>query len=148
MEFRGTVELHGKTATGIEVPAAVVESLGAGKRPAVSVTLSGHTYRTSIASMGGRFLIPVSAEIRAAAGVAAGDALDVRVELDNAPRTVEVPDDLAAALAAAPGAREAFDAMAYSHQLRWALAVRDAKQPQTRAKRVTDAVTAMSERAR
>ncbi|MDQ6657868.1 MAG: YdeI/OmpD-associated family protein [Actinomycetota bacterium] len=148
MEFRGTVELHGKTATGIEVPAAVVESLGAGKRPAVSVTLSGHTYRTSIASMGGRFLIPVSAEIRAAAGVAAGDALDVRVELDNAPRTVEVPDDLAAALAAAPGAKKAFDAMAYSHQLRWALAVRDAKQPQTRAKRVTDAVTAMSERAR
>ncbi|MDQ2844978.1 MAG: YdeI/OmpD-associated family protein [Actinomycetota bacterium] len=143
MEFRGTVELNGKTATGIEVPVAVVDGLGAGKKPPVSVTIHGHTYRTSIASMGGRFLLSVSAEVRAAAGVVAGDVVDVTVELDTAPRVVEVPDDLAAAFAAAPGARAAFDAMAYSHQLRWALAVRDAKKPETRARRISEAVAAM-----
>jgi hypothetical protein len=142
VRFTATLELNGKTATGIEVPASVVEALG-GRRPAVTVTLREHTYRTTVASMGGRFLIPVSAEVRAAAGVAAGDELDVGIELDTAPRTVEVPDDLAAALAAAPGAASAWSRLAYTHQKEWVRSVCDAKKPETRARRVAAAVDAV-----
>ena len=140
MFFRGTVELGGRTATGIEVPAEVVESLGQGKRPAVRVTLNGHTYRSTVASMGGRFMLPVSAEVRAAAGVAAGDELEVVVELDTEPRIVEVPVDLAAALAEDPVAGAAFARLSYSHQRAHVLAVEGAKKAETRARRVADAV--------
>src|SRR5882757_9190199 len=98
MRFSATVELGGKTATGIEVPADVVTALGPGGRPPVTVTIGGHTYRTTVARMGGRYLVPLSAENRTAAGVAAGDEVDVGIEPDTAPREVSVPDDLAAAL--------------------------------------------------
>jgi hypothetical protein len=143
MRFSSTVELGGKTATGLEVPAEVVEALGAGKRPPVRVTVGGHTYRSTIASMGGRFLLPLSAERRAAAGVAAGDRVEVAVELDTEPRTVEVPADLAAALDAEPAARSRFDALPYSHRLRHVLAVEGAKAEATRARRVAAAVAAL-----
>src|SRR3954452_7781996 len=93
--FTAEVELGGKTATGIEVPEAVVEQLGSGQRPKVAVTIGGHTYRTTVGRMGGRSLIPLSAEHRAAAGVAAGDTVEVHLALDDAPREVEVPADLA-----------------------------------------------------
>ena len=136
MRFSTTVELGGKTATGMEVPAEVVTSLGAGKKPAVQVTVNGHTYRSTIATMGGRFLLPLSAENRAAAGVAAGDAVDVDVELDTAPRTVQVPADLAAAQDVEPAVRARFDALSYSHQRRHVLAVEGAKAEATRARRV------------
>ena len=140
MRFLATLELGGKTATGIEVPPSVVEELGGGRRPAVLVTLRGHTYRTTVASMGGRFLIPVSADVRAAAGVAAGDELDVGIELDAAPRTVEVPADLAAALAADPAAQSAWSALAYTHQKEWVRSISEAKKPETRQRRVAAAV--------
>ena len=136
MDFTTTVELGGKTATGMEVPPEVVTSLGAGKKPAVQVTVNGHTYRSTIATMGGRFLLPLSAENRTAAGIAAGDAVDVDVALDTAPRTVQVPADLAAALDADPAARARFDALSYSHQRRHVLAVEGAKAEATRARRV------------
>jgi Bacteriocin-protection, YdeI or OmpD-Associated/Domain of unknown function (DUF1905) len=140
MRFTTTVELGGKTATGMEVPPAVVEALGAGKKPPVRVTVGGHTYRSTIATMGGRFLLPLSAEHRAAAGVAAGDPVEVDVELDTEPRTVDVPADLAAALDAEPAARARFDALSYSHQRRHVLAVEAAKAEATRARRVAAAV--------
>ncbi len=143
MRFRATLELNGKSATGIEVPPSVVEELGGGRRPAVAVTLRDHTYRTTVGSMGGRFLIPVSADVRTAAGVAAGDELDVGIELDTAPRTVEVPADLAAALAADPAVQEAWSALAYSHQKEWVRSVEDAKKPETRQRRVAAAVSAL-----
>jgi hypothetical protein len=108
MRFQGLVELGGKAATGIEVPAEVVEGFGAGRRPAVRATVHGHAYRSTVGVLGGRFLLPVSAEVRAAAGIAAGDTVEVELELDDAPRTVEVPADLAAALAADPVAGAAF----------------------------------------
>ena len=104
MEFAATVELHGKTATGIEVPEDVIAALGESERPAVTVSLNGHTYRTTVGRMGGKFLVPVSAEQRTAAGVQAGDRVQVSLELDTAARTTEVPDDLAAALASSPEA--------------------------------------------
>ena len=147
MRFTTTVELGGKTATGMEVPAAVVEALAAGKKPAVRVTVGGHTYRSTIATMGGRFLLPLSAENRTAAGVAAGDQVEVDVELDDAPRVVEVPADLAEALDAHPAARRRFDALSYSHQRRHVLAVEGAKAEATRQRRVASAVATLAEEA-
>src|SRR6266478_247914 len=93
MKFRAIIELAGKTATGLEVPAAVVTKLGSSKKPAVRVTIKGYTYRSTVASMGGRFMLPISAQVREAAGVAAGEKVDADVELDNAPREVTVPPD-------------------------------------------------------
>ena len=143
MRFRATLETNGRTATGIEVPTSVVDALAAGKRPPVRVTLHEHTYRTTVARMGGRFLVPVSAEVRKAAGVIAGDELDVGIELDDAPRTVDVPADLAAALAEAPAAAQAWEKLAYTHQKEWARSVDDAKKPETRARRIAAAVEAL-----
>src|SRR5688572_33087160 len=98
MRFRAVIEQSGKTATGITVPVEIVEALAAGKKPAVSVTLNGYPYRSTIASMGGEYKIPVSAEVREAAGVTAGDDVSVELALDTAPREVTVPADFAAAL--------------------------------------------------
>ncbi|MEK6437494.1 YdeI/OmpD-associated family protein [Pseudonocardia sp. T1-2H] len=138
--FSTTVELGGRTATGFEVPPEVVDALGAGKRPAVTVTVGGHTYRSTVAVMGGRYLLPLSAENRTAAGLSAGDAADVELELDTAPRVVEVPADLAAALDAEPAARAAFDALSHSNQRRHTLSVEGAKTDATRARRVAKVV--------
>jgi hypothetical protein len=143
VRFRATLETNGRTATGIEVPSSVVDALAAGRRPPVRVTLHEHTYRTTVARMGGRFLVPVSAEVRKAAGVTAGDELDVGIELDDAPRTVDVPADLAAALAEAPGATQAWEKLAYTHQKEWARSVEDAKKPETRTRRIAAAVDAL-----
>src|SRR5207342_3300470 len=77
MKFRATVEQSGKTATGIEVPAEVVAALGSSRKPPVRVTINDYTYRSTVATMGGRFMVGVSADVRAAAGVAAGDVVDV-----------------------------------------------------------------------
>lgn len=143
MRFRARLELNGKTATGVEVPAEIVAGLGSTKRPAVSVTINGYGYRSTIATMGGRFMLPVSAEVRAGAGAAAGDELDVDVELDTAPREVTVPPDLAAALAAAPVAQAAFDALSYSHKRAHVLAIEGAKADATRARRIEKAVATL-----
>jgi hypothetical protein len=136
IRFKTTVVLGGKTATGLPVPPEVVEELGAGKRPKVHVTVGPHTYRSSITPMSGEFFIPLSAENRAAAGVQAGDAVEVRVELDTEPRVVEVPDDVAAALAKDKKAKAAYDKLSYSHQLQHVLAVTGAKKAETRARRI------------
>jgi antitoxin component of MazEF toxin-antitoxin module len=135
MRYTTTVELGGKSATGLEVPAAVLEALGSGKRPAVTVTIGDYTYRTTVGSMGGRAMVPLSAEHRTAAGVAAGDEVEVELALDTAPRTVEVPTDLAAVLAA-EGLRERFDALAFSHRKEHVRAVTDAKTETTRQRRI------------
>lgn len=144
MRFRATLELNGKTATGVQVPPEVVAGLGMGRRPAVTVTINGgHTYRSTVAVRGGNYLLGVSAENRAKAGVAAGDVIDVELELDTALREVAVPDDLAAALDA--DARRRFDATSYSNQLRHVLAVEGAKTAATRQRRIAAVATAMRE---
>ena len=135
------VVLGGKTATGLQVPDDVVAALGSGKRPAVVVTVSGYTYRTTVAPMGGAFWIPLAAEHREAAGVAAGEEVDVVVEFDSAPREVTVPDDLAAAFD--DGVRAAFDAQAYSHRKEWVRWVEEAKKPETRATRIERTVESL-----
>jgi hypothetical protein len=143
MRFTATLELHGRSATGIVVPDEVVEALDGGRRPAVTVSFRGHTYRSTVGVMGGRSLLPVSAAQRAAAGVAAGDELDVDVELDTAPREVEVPADLATALDAEPGLRAAFDARSASERRRHAESVDGAKTAATRERRVAAVVAAV-----
>ncbi len=143
MKFLATVELGGKTATGIEVPEEVVAALGSGSRPAVTVTVGGHSYRTTIARMGGRFLVPLSAENRTAAGVAAGDDVDVDIEPDTAPREVETPADLAAALGRDNAARVSFEGLSYTHRKEWVRWVEEAKKPETRATRVAKTVEAL-----
>jgi hypothetical protein len=141
VEFRTVLLLARKTATGVEVPPEVVGALGSGRRPAVTVTLNGgHSYPSTVASMGGTFLVPVSAEHRAAAGLQAGDEVLVDLVLDTAPRVLLVPDDLAAALDAEPAARAAFEALSYSNQRRHTLSVEGAKAADTRARRVAKAV--------
>lgn len=143
LAFRTTIELGGKTATGFEVPEQIVASLGAGKRVAVRVTVGGHTYRTTIAPMGGRFLVPLNAENRAAAGVAAGDEVEVEIEADLAPREVVVPPDLAEVLAHEPDARTFFESLAYSHRKEWVRWIEDAKRAATRSSRIAAAVEAL-----
>jgi hypothetical protein len=138
MEFRATVVLGGKTATGIQVPDDVVEKLGRGKRPPVVVRIGDYTYRTTVAPMGGDFWIPLAAEHREAAGVAAEHEVDVDIELDTAPREVALPDDLAAAMDDA--ARAAFDGLATSHKKEWVRWVEEAKKAETRTARIEKTV--------
>lgn len=140
MHFTTELEATGGTTTGFVVPDEVVESLGAGRRPKVVATVDGHSWRTSIASMGGRYLLGASAAVREAAGLAAGATYDVMVVVDTAPRTVEVPDDLAAALAAAPDAAAAWAASSFSLQRQHAESVLAAKKPETRERRVASVV--------
>jgi len=142
--FSAELALNGKTATGIDVPQAVVESLGGGKRPAVVVEFSGYSYRTTLGVMGGRYLIPVSAEHREASGVQAGDQLTVTLTVDEAPRDVEVPPDLAKALAADPAAGRAFDALSPSGKKRHVLSVTGAKTDETRRRRVAKAIAELT----
>lgn len=136
LELRAT---GGKT-TGFRVPDDLVTSLGGGNRPKVSVTIGDFTFRGSIARMGGEFWLGVSAGRRTEGGLTAGETYDLTLELDTAPREVEVPDDLASALAAAPAAKTAWDALSYSNQRRHAEAVTAAKKPETRARRVAKTI--------
>jgi hypothetical protein len=145
MRFRSTLRLSGKTATGLPVPAEVVESLGRGKRPPVRVTINGHTYRSTIASMGGEFMLPLSAEHRESAGAAAGAEVEVEIELDTEPREVTVPADFAQALANEPAAKQHFESLPYSHKLRHVLAIEEAKTAETRQRRIVKAVNMLLE---
>ena len=145
MSFRTVLELRGKTATGIVVPPEVVDELGAGKRPPVRVTIGGHTYRSTVAVMGGDYMLPVSAENRDAAGIAAGDEVDVRLELDTDPREVEVPPDLDAALAGSAEARRCFESLSYSRKNAYVLDIEGAKTPETRQRRLAKAMAELSE---
>ena len=145
MRFHTTLLQSDKTATGIEVPAEVVEALGAGKRPPVNVTINGFTYRSTIAVMGGLYMVGVSAENRAGAGVKGGDEIDVDIELDSSPREVVVPAELAAALDAEPAARRTFDALSYSNRSWHVLQVTTAKTDETRERRIAKSIAALKE---
>lgn len=140
MKFRALLMQTGKTAAGMEVPPEIVEGLGGGKHPAVKVTINGYTYRSSIAVMGGVFMLGVSAANREGAGVEAGQTLDVEVALDTEPRKIEAPEDFAAALAADPEAKKFFEGMSYSNQRRHVDPINDAKTPETRQRRIEKSV--------
>jgi hypothetical protein len=136
MKYTTVIHASGMNTTGILVPDQVVEELGGGKRPKVKVTVGAHTYRSSIASMGGQYMISLSAENRSLSGVAAGEQVEVELTLDNEPREVTVPDDLAKALADDETARAAYEALSYSKKLWHVLSLEDARTPETRARRI------------
>lgn len=145
MKIHALIEQTGKTACGFAVPEDVVLSLGKGKRPPVNVTINGYTYRSTIAPMGGRFLIGVSAENRAAAGVKGGESHDIELTLDTAPREVELPADFAAALAAEPTAQATFDRLSPSNKGYHTALIADAKSDETRQRRIEKSVAALRE---
>jgi hypothetical protein len=146
MRYRSTLQLNGRTATGIPVPEKVVEGLGSGKRPPVRVTINGHTYRSTVATMGGQFMLGVSAEIRENAGVAAGDEVDVDIELDTEPREVIVPPDFAEALDRDADTRRFFEGLSYSKKQQFVLPVEQAKTAETRQRRIAKAIGVLRER--
>lgn len=141
MKFTGTLHQTGNN-TGIEVPADVLEALGS-KRAAVKVTINGHEYRSTIGAMGGKALIPFSSEHRKASGIKGGDAIEVTLEKDDAPREIELPADLASALVSA-GLRAAFDALAPSKRKAHILSVEDAKTADTRSKRIEKVLASLA----
>jgi hypothetical protein len=143
MKFRAEVQLDGKTATGIRVPEEIVAALGPSKRPAVRVTIGDYSYRSSVASMGGVFMLGISAEVRQNTGVAAGDEIEVDLEIDNEPREVTVPPDLAAGLDG--DAKRFFDGLSYSNKRRIVYSIEEAKTAETRQRRIDKAISSLSE---
>ena len=145
MRYRTTIIQTGKTATGIRVPDAVVDALGGGKRPPVTVTINGYAYRNTVAVMGGEYWVGISAEHREGAKVAGGDEIEVDLELDTAPRTLDVPADLAAALDAEPTARTFFDGLSFTNRQWHVQSVEGAKTAETRQRRITKSVEMLRE---
>ena len=145
MKIRALLEQSGKTAVGFSVPEDVVLALGKGKRPPVNVTIKGYTYRSTVAPMGGGYMVGVSAENRAAAGVQGGETHDIELTLDSAPREVELPADFAAALAAEPDARRTFDALSPSNKGYHTALIAGAKSDETRQRRIDKSIGALRE---
>ena len=146
MDFDATLELDGKTATGITVPPGVIGSLDAGKRPTVLVTINGHSFSTTIGSMKGVSKIPVSAERRQLIGAEAGDVLHVSIVLDEAPTEIEVPRELTEALASDEGAAEFFAGLTPSQRKGFIISIEGAKTADTRQRRVDKALAALKAR--
>jgi hypothetical protein len=140
MKFRTRILQAGKTATGIELPTKIVEALGAGKRPPIRMTINGYTYRSTVAVMGGKFMVGVSADVREAAIVAGGDEVDVDVELDTAPREVNVPPELRKALTRNPDAKRFFDQLSYSKKRLYTVPIEKAKTDETRQRNLDKAI--------
>jgi bacteriocin resistance YdeI/OmpD-like protein/uncharacterized protein DUF1905 len=135
--FRTTLSASGGNNVGIVVPEDIVLSFGRGKRVPVTVTIDGgYTYRNTISSMGGQFMISFNSQTRAATGRGAGDEVEVTLELDDAPRTVETPDALAQAFTAEPAVAEAWAKLSYSKQRAHADAITTAKTEETRSRRL------------
>jgi bifunctional DNA-binding transcriptional regulator/antitoxin component of YhaV-PrlF toxin-antitoxin module len=141
------MQADGMDATGIVVPDAVVEKLASGKRPKVAVTLNGYTYRSTVAVMGGQFMLPLAKAHREAAGVKPGQKVEITLELDTAPREVEIPKDFAAALKKA-GLRAAFDKLAFTHRKEHIRAIEEAKAAETRARRIDKALAMVAAKAK
>ena len=140
MRFRTKVLLAGKTATGVEVPAKVVEGLGSSRRPLVRVTINGHTYRSAIAVMGGTYMLGISDDVRKKTGVGGGDTIDVDVELDTQAREVEVPPELAKALAKDAKAKKYFESLSYSGKYRLTAPIANGKTAETRERNLEKAM--------
>lgn len=133
-------QAEGKNATGLEIPAEVITELGGGKKPKVKVDLNGYKYESAVGIYGTTFLLPVSQEHRAAAGVKPGDELQVTLELDTERRVVILPDDLKAALEAKEGALAAYEKLADSRRKEVVRQVNDAKTQETRERRIAKIV--------
>jgi len=133
--FETKVQVEGKTATYFEIPLDVREVFSRA-RPSVRVTINHRTYRSTVAVYGGRYYLPLNKTNREAAGVAAGDVIEVELQADEETRAIDVPDDIATALDASPEAKAAFDALSYSHQREHVEHITEAKRPETRQRRI------------
>jgi hypothetical protein len=142
VRFRTIVE-RPERMHGLEVPAEVVAALGGGKRPPITITLNGHTWKSRVAIMRGRHLLGLSNANRQAAGVSTGDEVEVDIELDTEPRVVVEPEDLTRALDADPAARAAYDRLAYSHRRMHVRAIESARRPETRDRRIEDVLATL-----
>ena len=140
IRFQAELQPRGPAAAVVLDDAQVADVGEGAKRFPVVATVNGYTWRTSVTRMGGEFLIGLSREVRQGAGVEAGDLVDVAVELDAAPRDVEVPEALAEALATDPKAKATFDGMAFTHRKEYARWVAEAKREDTRQRRVLQAL--------
>ena len=127
----------------MEVPEEIVLGLGGGKKPLITVTINDYTYRTAIASRDGHYLFGVSAEVREAVHVAGGDEVDIEIELDTAPRVVEVPPELTKALAAEPKAKSAFESLSNSKKKLYTYPIEQAKTDETRERNVQKALASL-----
>jgi hypothetical protein len=145
VKFRTTLQRFGANNTGIEVPEEILVALGRGRRVKVVATVNGYSYRTSVAPAYGKILMPFSSEHRAASGLSGGEEIEVDLTPDDSPREVEVPDDLAGALAGAPAAAAFFTGLSHTNKRLYVLWVEDAKKVETRAARVAKAVEMLSE---
>jgi hypothetical protein len=145
MRFHTTILTAGKTAAGIRIPNDVLAALGSGRKPAVRVTINGYTYRSTVAWVNGAPMVGVSAENRAAAGVAGGEDCDVDLELDTEPREVMLPPDFDAGLEREPAARRFFDSLSYSDKRFHTLPIEGAKTAETRRRRIEKSIAALRE---
>jgi hypothetical protein len=143
MKFRTTIRQTGRTATGIEVPEAVVEALGAGRKPPVRVTIGTYSYRSTLATVDGRPMVGLNADHRAASGLEGGQEVEVDIALDTEKREVTVPAELAAALERDPLARATFDRLSYSNKSWHVLQVTGAKTDETRDRRIAKSMEAL-----
>ncbi|GAB0103618.1 hypothetical protein JMUB6875_25910 [Nocardia sp. JMUB6875] len=142
MKFRTHVEPP-EPMRGLEVPPEVVEALGEGARPPVTITLNGHTWKSRVALMRGRYLLGLSNANRQAAGVEIGEEVEVDLELDTEPRVVVEPADFAQALDADPAARAAYDRLSHSRKREHVHAIESAKKPETRQRRIEKAIATL-----
>ena len=145
MKFKTTLLKAGKTATGFEIPAEIVEGFGVGKKPPVRVTINGYTYRNTVAVMGGVYMIGVSAEHRKGAQVEGGDEIEVKLELDTEPREVEVPAAFKVILDKNTWMKEAFDALSYSKKKAIVVPIVEAKGEDTRNRRIVKAISVLKD---
>jgi hypothetical protein len=144
MKFTAIVQLAGKTTTGVAVPSDVVDALGAGRRPKVRVTIGDHTYRNSVAPMNGTYMLGLNADVRQQTGVAAGDTIEIDLQVDTEPREVTIPADLAAAFDREPVARRCFDQLSYSNRRWHVLSIEGAKTDTTRQRRIDKSITLLA----
>jgi hypothetical protein len=128
----------------VQVPEEVAERISPRKRPPVVVTVNGVTYRTTFAIYGGRRILGFRRELRERAGLKAGNTATLEIRLDDQPRTVDLPADLAEALARNPEAARRFDALSYTHQKEHVESILAAKRPETRERRIQQAVERVS----
>jgi len=145
VKFKTTIQQSDKTATGIQIPDDVIEALGAGKKPPVTLSVNSYSYRSTVATVDGKFMVGFSAAHREASGLKGGDAVEVEIELDTQPRTVDVPADLQAALDADPQAKQTFEKLSNSLKGYHVSQVLTAKTDETRQRRIEKSVAVLHE---
>jgi antitoxin component of MazEF toxin-antitoxin module len=143
MKFKTKIVQSGNN-TGINVPAEIIEGFNAGKKPPVKIAINKYSYQSTVAVMGGKYMVSLSKAHREAAGVNGGDAVEINVELDDAPRTVEVPADFQKVLNKNAAAKKSYEALSASKKKNMVLLITEAKTEETRFKRIEKAIASLT----